>query len=98
VALTQGSDGVLLDDGRERHQVPAVTPPTEVDQTGAGDVFVGTVAARLAQGDDLLAATRLGVAAAGLSLQGAGGTGHLASLEEMRAASAAGTEPAVVPS
>jgi 2-dehydro-3-deoxygluconokinase len=86
VALTRGSSGVLLDDGAELHDLAAVTPPSIVDQTGAGDVLAGTVAARLALGDDLVTATRLAVAAAGLSLQGAGGTGHLASLEQSRQA------------
>ncbi|MDT4948456.1 MAG: hypothetical protein QOJ37_1051, partial [Pseudonocardiales bacterium] len=43
---------------------------TACRQLGAGDVFVGTVAARLALGDDLLAAARLGTAAASLSLAG----------------------------
>lgn len=95
VALTRGSSGVLLDDGTELHDLPAVTPPCIVDQTGAGDVLTGTVAARLALGDDLVTATRLAVAAAGLSLQGAGGTGHLASLEQTRQA-AVTTEPTEV--
>jgi 2-dehydro-3-deoxygluconokinase len=43
------------------------------------------VAARLALGDDLLAAARLGTAAASLSLAGAGGTGVVPSLAETRA-------------
>ena len=58
---------------------------TVVDQTGAGDVFAGTVAARLTLGDELLEAVRLGVAAAALSLSGQGGTGYLPRIEETRA-------------
>ena len=46
-----------------------------VDQTGAGDVLAGTVAAWIALGDGLLRAVRIGVAAAALSVQGLGGTG-----------------------
>ena len=88
VALTRGPLGVLLDDGEHQHDVPAVTPPRLVDQTGAGDVLTGTVAARMSLGDDLLTATRLAVAAAALSLQGAGGTGYLPSLSQTRAAAA----------
>lgn len=84
VVLTRGADGVLLDDGSTVLDVPACHVERVVDQTGAGDVLVGTVAARLALGDELLDAVRLGVAAASLSLQGAGGTGHLASLAEIR--------------
>ncbi|MDT4904259.1 MAG: 2-dehydro-3-deoxygluconokinase [Pseudonocardiales bacterium] len=82
VAVTCGADGVWLSDGSHLPSLPA---PRLVDQTGAGDVFVGTVAARLALGDDLLAAARLGTAAASLSLAGAGGTGVVPSLAETRA-------------
>lgn len=82
VALTRGAEGVLLDDGTE---VPAVPAPRVVDQTGAGDSFAGTVTARLALGDDLHQAIRLGVAAASLSVGGLGGTGYVATLEEVRA-------------
>jgi 2-dehydro-3-deoxygluconokinase len=55
-----------------------------VDTTGAGDVLAGTAAARLALGDPLLEALRLGMAAATLSLAGAGGTGRLATLVQSR--------------
>lgn len=81
-ALPLGADGVLVDTGAA---VPAAPPPRVVNQTGAGEVVAGTVAARLAHGDDLLDAVRLGVAAAALSVQGQGGTGYLPSLEESRA-------------
>ncbi|WP_200215104.1 PfkB family carbohydrate kinase [Micromonospora coerulea] len=84
VALTQGSRGVLLDDGGDLTAVPAYPVDHVADQTGAGDVLTGTVAARLALGDDLCAAVRLGAAAAALSLRGHGGTGYLASLDESR--------------
>jgi 2-dehydro-3-deoxygluconokinase len=56
-----------------------------VDQTGAGDVFAGTVTARLALGDDLQDAVRLGAAAASLAVGGQGGTGFIAGLEQVRA-------------
>jgi 2-dehydro-3-deoxygluconokinase len=55
-----------------------------VDQTGAGDTFAGTVVGRLAAGDDLQSAVRLGVAAAALSVQGQGGTGFVPTLEQTR--------------
>ncbi len=54
------------------------------DQTGAGDVFAGTLAGRLALGDDLGRAVRLAVAAASLSLA-QGGTGYIPELAETRA-------------
>ncbi|MFC0624458.1 PfkB family carbohydrate kinase [Kribbella deserti] len=85
VALTRGAEGVLLDEGGEFSEVPVVPAPRVVDQTGAGDSFAGTVTARLALGDDLAQAIRLGVAAASLSVGGLGGTGYVATLEEVRA-------------
>lgn len=85
VALTRGADGVLLDDAGRVVEFPVIPAPTVVDQTGAGDSFAGTVTARLALGDTLEEAVRLGVAAASLSVGGLGGTGHVATLEETRA-------------
>jgi 2-dehydro-3-deoxygluconokinase len=91
VALTRGVEGVLLDDAGQILDLPAIAAPAVVDQTGAGDSFAGTVTARLALGDDLVDAVRLGVAAASLSVGGLGGTGHVATLEETRAHAARGT-------
>jgi len=91
VALTRGVEGVLLDDGGRIVEVPVIEAPAVVDQTGAGDSFAGTVTARLALGDELLDAVRLGVAAASLSVGGLGGTGYVATLEETRAHAAQGT-------
>lgn len=44
VAVTSGPNGVLVDDG-EQTWIPVVPPVRVVDQTGAGDVFAGTVTA-----------------------------------------------------
>ena len=85
VAVTCGSSGVLVDDGTQQTWVPAVPAPAVVDQTGAGDVFVGTVTARLALGDPLADAVLLGAAAASLSVGGQGGTGRIAGVAEIRA-------------
>jgi 2-dehydro-3-deoxygluconokinase len=84
VAVSCGADGLVTHDGL---RLPAPEPPSVVDATGAGDVLAGTAAARLALGDELQDALRLGVAAATLSLAGAGGTGRLATLAEARALS-----------
>lgn len=84
VALTCGPDGVVVQDGSDVLFVDSPPAPRVVDQTGAGDVFVGTVAARLAAGDDVVDAVRIGAAAASLSVQGVGGTGYIPSLEESR--------------
>lgn len=85
VAITRGPDGVLVDDGGTVHDLPAVPAPRVVDQTGAGDCLVGTIAARLALGDPLHDAVRLATASAALSVGGAGGTGHVASADEAQA-------------
>lgn len=72
VAVTCGAQGVWLDDGVSAAQLPAVPPAAIVDQTGAGDAFAGTVAARLALGDALPDAAHRGLAAASavLAIQG----------------------------
>jgi len=74
-AVTCGANGVLVDAGAGQVAVPAVPPPLVLDSTGAGDAFAGTLTARLALGDDLLTAVRLGAAAASRSLGRRGGTG-----------------------
>jgi 2-dehydro-3-deoxygluconokinase len=85
VAVTCGPEGVLLDHDERQELVPAVPAPTVIDQTGAGDVFAGTLAGRLALGDDLDRAVRLAAAAASLSLAGRGGTGLIPDLAQTRA-------------
>lgn len=83
-ALTRGPDGVLLAHGDAMIEVAAPPAPRVLDQTGAGDSFAGTVAGRLAAGDDVVTAVRLGVAAASLSVQGQGGTGFVPTLDQTR--------------
>jgi 2-dehydro-3-deoxygluconokinase len=97
VALTRGAEGVLVSDDSTVIEVPAFAVAEIVDQTGAGDVLAGTIAARLALGDDLETAVRLGAAAAAWSLGGAGGTGRLATLEQSRALVADRTRAEVEP-
>jgi 2-dehydro-3-deoxygluconokinase len=95
--VTCGERGTVVVEGPRAWRVPAVPAPALVDQTGAGDSLAGTVAGRLALGDDLLAAVRLGSAAASLALGGRGGTGRVATLEESRAHLAAhGADPVAV--
>lgn len=90
VVLTCGADGAVVAHGDRIEVVPPVPPPAVVDQTGAGDALTGTVCARLALGDDLVDAVRLGGAAASLAVQGVGGTGYVAGLDEsLRALAAA---------
>lgn len=82
--VTRGAAGCVLLDDDGVHEVPALPPPRLVDQTGAGDSLTGTLAARLALGDSLLDAVRLGTAAASLVLGGRGGTGLVPSLADSR--------------
>jgi 2-dehydro-3-deoxygluconokinase len=73
--------------------LPVPHIPEAVDATGAGDVFVGTLAARLALGDSLPEAASLGVGAASLSVAGRGGTGHIPALAETRSIAPPPQEP-----
>jgi len=67
VVVTLGPRGVLLFDGETAELLPAVAVPV-VDATGAGDVFSGTLAARLAIGDALRAAVTAAARAAEASV------------------------------
>jgi 2-dehydro-3-deoxygluconokinase len=86
VAVTAGAAEVLVADSAGRFRLPVPANPNAVDATGAGDVFTGTTAARLALGDPLPEAVRLGIGAAALSVTGRGGTGHIPTLAHTRAA------------
>jgi 2-dehydro-3-deoxygluconokinase len=90
VAVTAGAADVLVADATGRFRLPVPTNPNAVDATGAGDVFTGTTAARLALGDPLPEAVRLGIGAAALSVTGRGGAGHIPTLERTRAAAPPG--------
>jgi 2-dehydro-3-deoxygluconokinase len=69
-----------------------------VDQTGAGDAFVGTLTARMVLGDALPVAARYGAAAASLVVGGKGGTGFIPTLEQTRAHAGLAGSTAVAPS
>jgi 2-dehydro-3-deoxygluconokinase len=86
VAVTSGTAAVGVADAAGRTQYPVPLNPDAVDATGAGDVFTGTTAARLALGDPLRDAVRLGIGAASLSVTGRGDTGHIPTLAQSRAA------------
>lgn len=83
--VTRGSRGALMYDQSSAVEVPAVPAPQVHDATGAGDVFAGTLAAGLALGPLTVELVRTAAAAAALSLAGQGGTGKLATAEEVRA-------------
>ncbi len=56
LVMTLGARGALVDDGNGVHAIPPVAVERVVDATGAGDVFVDVLAARLARGEGLVAA------------------------------------------
>jgi len=64
-------------------------PVSPVDATGAGDCFAGTLLARLAAGDDLIAAARAANVAAALSTLGVGAVAPLPRWPQVSAALAA---------
>jgi 2-dehydro-3-deoxygluconokinase len=82
VAVTAGPGPVVVRSGGHEQRLSVPANPDPVDATGAGDVLVGTTAARLALGDAPDRALETGVAAASLSVSGMGGTGYLPRLEE----------------
>jgi 2-dehydro-3-deoxygluconokinase len=71
VLLKLGKDGVIVATNRERTHVAGFAV-NAVDATGAGDCFAGALLARMAAGDDLLAAARYANAAAALTTTGYG--------------------------
>jgi 2-dehydro-3-deoxygluconokinase len=85
VAVTCGAAGVHLSGPDVETWIEAVPPSSVVDQTGAGDAYVGTLTARLVLGDDLLWAARQAAAAASLVVGGRGGTGYVPTLDATRA-------------
>lgn len=74
--ITLGSEGAALatDEGTEVYPAPRVEP---VDTTGAGDAFVGALAARLAEGDSLHAAVPYAVRAGAAAVAREGAQGAL---------------------
>lgn len=85
VVLKLGEQGALVSDGQSR-QVVEGRRVKLVDATGAGDCFCGNLLARLAMGDDLLAATRYANQAAALSVQGFGAVAPMPRQAEVLAA------------
>lgn len=94
VGVTCGAEGVYLasndeadigEDGATEHWIPPYSAPEVLDQTGAGDSFLGTTTARAVLGDSLAEAARWGAAAASLVVGGLGGTGLVPTAEQIKA-------------
>ncbi|GGF33754.1 ribokinase [Williamsia phyllosphaerae] len=85
VVATLGAAGAVWvdSDGDGRQRSPRVEV---VDSTGAGDQFVGALAARLATGDELADAVRWATAAASISVQATGTLESYPEAGEIRAA------------
>jgi ribokinase len=72
VVTTRGAAGAIATDNDGVTTILAAVPSDVVDTTGAGDAFVGVLAARLATGEPLAQACRWGVAAGSLAVRGIG--------------------------
>ncbi|KAB1502826.1 ribokinase [Corynebacterium sp. 320] len=92
VVVTLGAQGaVVVDEGRSAAEavwIPAAKLDQVVDTTGAGDAFVGTVTAALAEGATLVEACRLGNAAGALATQKRGAATSYANAAEVKALAA----------
>ena len=71
VIVTLGARGALWINSHTEIHVPAALVEA-IDSTGAGDCFCGVLAARLAEGSDMLSALEAAVAAASKSVQSLG--------------------------
>lgn len=85
VAVTCGADGIQLETDTGSSWIDSIPAPAVVDQTGAGDAFVGTMTARFVLGNILPDAARYGAAAASLVVGGKGGTGLVPTFEQTAA-------------
>jgi ribokinase len=80
--VTLGARGALVADPDGTANIPGI-PVQAVDTTGAGDVFIGTLAYALGRGETLRRASRLANAAAALSVTQAGTQSSFPSRDEV---------------
>jgi ribokinase len=83
--ITQGPAGALLAQGDRREHFPGQRPTAVIDTTGAGDAFVGALAAWLCAGEPLPRAIEAGNAAGALSVGAVGARGALPTREAILA-------------
>jgi ribokinase len=91
IVVTLGPRGALAVAGAETLRVPG-RPVAPVDTTGAGDCFVGTLAAALARGQAFADSLATANAAASLSVQREGAGTSMPTAKEIAAAVASGSE------
>ncbi len=85
VVVTRGAVGAILARGLTRTAIAAFPTRAVVDTTGAGDAFVGVLAARLAGGSALEEAIVAGAAAGALAVARPGARGGMPSATELTA-------------
>jgi ribokinase len=83
VVVTLGAAGALWTTPGTIERVPAAQAERVVDTTGAGDAFVGALAAALVLDNPLRTAVRWGLAAGAIAVSASGAQGGLASPERI---------------
>ena len=83
VLVTLGERGALLHNSKSSIEIPAFQAGPVVETTGAGDAFVGGLAAAIARGSDPVEAARFGCAVAGISVTRPGTAPSMPRLEEV---------------
>ncbi len=82
LVVTLGGDGAVVRAASITERLPA-RPVEVVDTTGAGDAFVGTLAARLAAGADLVTAAATATAAAAYAVAHRGASSSYGTCEQI---------------
>ncbi len=82
--ITRAGQGSTIVDAEGVRHVPAI-PVTPLDTTAAGDAFSGYLGARIAAGDDIVAAVRVATAAGALTVTRAGASPSLPAAAEVEA-------------
>jgi ribokinase len=84
VVITLGSQGAFVTDGT-RSEIVSAPAVTAIDTIGAGDTMCANLATRLASGDDIFTATKIGVYAASLKVTRKGAAMASPTPDEVRA-------------
>ena len=92
VVLTLGAAGLVHIGANGASTLPAFAAQA-VDETAAGDAFIGYLMAALLTGEDMAQALRLGSAAGALAVTKAGAAASIPTLAEVRQLAAGGSSP-----